>query len=180
MPMPKAASKNFKPRGFKRTSDLLTGQIRNASETRGFAVSRILTHWEEIAGVDVAKIARPVDVSYGRGGMGATLSLLTTGAQAPMLEMQKEQIRARVNATYGYNAIARIRITQTHADGFAEGQASFEYRARPHPKRGPDEASIKDAARTAQSVGDEGLRSALETLGANVLSKSKRQKGPLT
>ena len=101
-------------KGFKRTDSLLSQQIRKASETRGFAQSRLLTHWTEIAGEATAAISRPVEVSYGRKeGIGATLTLLTTGANAPMLEMQKEQLRARVNAVYGYNAIARVRITQT-------------------------------------------------------------------
>ena len=40
--------------------------------------------------------------------------------------MQKVQLRERVNAVYGYNAIARIRITQTAAAGFSEGQADFD------------------------------------------------------
>ena len=115
-------------KGFKRTDSLLSQQIRKASETRGFAQSRLLTHWTEIAGEATAAISRPVEVSYGRKeGIGATLTLLTTGANAPMLEMQKEQLRARVNAVYGYNAIARVRITQTAATGFAEGQVAFEW-----------------------------------------------------
>ncbi|MDU8928064.1 DciA family protein [Alisedimentitalea sp. MJ-SS2] len=164
-------------KGFARASKLLSGQIRKAGESRGFAVTRLLTHWPEIAGPDIADIARPVEISYGRGGFGATLSLLTTGANAPMLEMQKEKLRERVNATYGYNAISRIRITQTHATGFAEGQVSFEHRAaKPAPKT-PDPA-VKQAAHDAvKPVADSDLRAALETLGENVLSKSKHQKG---
>ena len=62
-------------------------RIRTASETRGFAVTRLLTHWSEIVGEATSAIATPVNVSYGKGGMGATLTVLTTGAQAPMLEM---------------------------------------------------------------------------------------------
>ncbi len=81
-------------KGFKLTATLLTDRIRLAGETRGFAVSRVLTGWPEIVGDDIAAIARPVNVSYGRGGFGATLTVLTTGAQAPMLEMQMEQLRA--------------------------------------------------------------------------------------
>eukprot|EP00581_Thalassiosira_minuscula_P039407 CAMPEP_0184474250 /NCGR_PEP_ID=MMETSP0740-20130409/132953_1 /TAXON_ID=385413 /ORGANISM="Thalassiosira miniscula, Strain CCMP1093" /LENGTH=61 /DNA_ID=CAMNT_0026851415 /DNA_START=16 /DNA_END=198 /DNA_ORIENTATION=+ len=53
-------------RGFARTSKLLNEQIRKAGESRGFAVSRLLTHWEEIAGPDLAAMARPVNVGYGR------------------------------------------------------------------------------------------------------------------
>ena len=96
-------------RGFSRASTLLQSRVRRASEGRGFAQTRLLTHWAEIAGQDIADNTVPVNISYGRGGMGATLTLLTTGAMAPMVEMQKEQIRERVNGVYGYNAISRIR-----------------------------------------------------------------------
>lgn len=165
-------------KGFTRTAQILSGQIRKLGESRGFAVTRLLTHWPEIAGADIAAIARPVEISYGREGFGATLSLLTTGANAPILEMQKEKLRERVNATYGHNAIARIRITQTHATGFAEGQVSFAHRPKAMPPQPPDPAIRRAATQTAQDITDPGLRGALETLGENVLSRSKRQKGP--
>lgn len=160
-------------RGFARTSSLLQTQIRRAGETRGFAVTRLLTHWAEIVGDDVASIARPVDVKYGRQGLGATLTVLTTGAQAPMLEMQKEQIRARVNAVYGYNAISRLRITQTAPTGFAEGQASFDHRSKPKQPVAPAPEIMQEAATVAENVTDESLRRALETLARNVLSKTR-------
>ncbi len=160
-------------KGFKRTDSLLSGQIRRASETRGFAQSRLLTQWVEIAGADISAIAQPVEIGYGRGGMGATLTLLTTGANAPMLEMQKEQIRQKVNAVYGYNAIARVRITQTAATGFAEGKVAFGHK----PKSAPaavDPALRQQAAEVASPVADTGLRDALARLGENILNKTNR------
>lgn len=166
-------------KGFARAASLLSGQIRKAGETRGFAVTRLLTHWVEIAGEAAAAMSRPVEISYGRGGFGATLTLLTTGANAPLLEMQKEKLRERVNAVYGYNAISRVRITQTHATGFAEGQASFEHRKAKPTEAAPDPAVKRAAEDVAAPVGDDGLRQALEALGQNVLSRSKRQKGPV-
>lgn len=159
-------------RGFKRTANVLNDQIRRVGESRGFAVSRVLTHWAEIAGTDIAAIARPVNISYGRGGFGATLTVLTTGAQAPMLEMQKEKLRERVNAAYGYNAISRIRITQTAPTGFAEGQAQFA----PPPKKAtaePPARVVEEVKQTVTQVENDELRAALERLGRNVLSNSK-------
>jgi hypothetical protein len=165
-------------RGFKRTSALLQPSIRRVSETRGFAQSRLLTHWPEIAGEAVAAIARPVEVSYARQGMGATLTLLTTGAQAPVLEMQKEALRAKINAVYGYNAISRIRLTQTAPAGFAEGQAEFAHR-RPDPAPASPPAEVAaQAERLVTPVADDDLRAALERLGRNVLTRSTRTKGP--
>lgn len=159
--------------GFKRTDSLLSGQIRKASESRGFAQSRLLTQWVEIAGEDIAAICQPVEVSYGRGGLGATLTLLTTGSNAPMLEMQKEKLRTKVNAIYGYNAIARVRITQTASTGFAEGQVAFGHQ-KPKSKTEPDPALRQKAAETAGQVADNGLRDALARLGENILNKNNR------
>lgn len=159
--------------GFSRTSGLLQTQIRKASESRGFAQSRVLTHWAEIAGEGFAAVSRPVDISFGRGGFGATLTVLTTGAQAPMLEMQKEQLRERINAVYGYNAITRVRITQTSATGFSEGRASFQHRDTKEKNRTPDAETLRLAQQTTAGVQDADLKSALERLACNFITKSK-------
>jgi hypothetical protein len=161
-------------KGFKRTDSLLSAKIRQASETRGFAQSRLLTQWAEIVGEDVSSISRPVEVSYGRGGMGATLTLLTTGSNAPMLEMQKEQLRAKVNAVYGYNAIARVRVTQTAATGFAEGQVAFETKPKRTAVQMDDPVIRQRATEAVGALGDESLRDALARLGENILNKTKR------
>ena len=143
--------------------------VRRATEARGFAETRLLTHWEEIVGVDIAKIARPVSVKYGKGQFGATLTLLTTGANAPILKMEEEHIRARVNACYGYNAIGRMRITQTAPTGFAEGQVEFA--PQPKAKQDSNPAIQARARQETSDVSDPGLRAALERLGTNVISK---------
>lgn len=167
------AARQTGPKGFKRASALLQPNIRRVSESRGFSQTRLLTHWPEIAGEAIAAVARPVDISFGRHGMGATLTVLTTGAQAPMLEMQKEGLRERINAVYGYNAIARIRLTQTAPTGFAEGQVDFEHRrtARPAP---PAPETLARAGEIVAPVADENLRAALERLACNVLIRSKK------
>lgn len=159
-------------RGFEPAFGLLKDQVRRAGEHRGFAIARLLTHWTEIAGEDMARITRPVKVGYGREGMGASLTLLTTGSNAPMVEMQKEKLRERVNAVYGYAAISRILLTQTSATGFSEGQAEFLPAAGTQPAPS-DPALVAEAARTAASIHDDGLRSALEALAQNILTRRK-------
>ena len=73
--------------GFRRTSILVEQKLRAAGESRGFAITRLLTHWSEIVGAQVAQICTPVKVSYAQKGFGATLVILTTGAQAQMLSL---------------------------------------------------------------------------------------------
>ena len=154
----------------------MKAQIRVAGESRGFAVTRLLTHWAEIVGEDMARITRPVKVGYGREGMGATLTLLTSGPMAPIVEMQKEKLREKVNAIYGYAAISRISLTQTAATGFAEGQAMFTPAPKATPPA-PDPAIQAEAKSTAAPIQNEALRAALEALGQNILTRRKSKEG---
>lgn len=172
-PMP---SPQRRTRGFEAASGLLKDQVRVAGESRGFAVARLLTHWPEIAGEQMAAITRPVKVGYGREGMGATLTLLVQAAHAPMVQMDLPRLKERVNAVYGYNAIARISLTQTAATGFAEGQAQFLPAAAARPAT-PDPVLQAEAARTAAPIRDDGLRAALEALAQNILTRRKSKEG---
>lgn len=150
----------------------MQADIRRAGESRGFSVSKLLTHWVEIMGDDIASISVPVNVRYNRQGLGATLTLLTTGANAPILEMQKQRIREKANACYGYNAISKVQVTQTSASGFSEGQVDFTHK-NASKKPVPDE--ISDEARgLVDAVSDDELKQALERLGQNIISNAKR------
>ena len=162
-------------RGFEPAFGLMKEPVRVAGESRGFAVARLLTHWAEVVGEDLSRTTRPVKVGYGREGFGATLTLLTTGAMAPMIEMQKEHIRTRVNAIYGYNAISRIVLTQTAPIGFAEGQAEFT--PAPRAPKPVDPEIRAAAAETAAPIHDPGLRAALEALAENILNRRKTKEG---
>jgi hypothetical protein len=176
-PTPAAAPSDARTtRGFKAASHLVSSQIRHVGEGRGFAMTKLLTHWEEIVGPDLAAQTRPVKVGYGREGMGGTLTLLVMGAVAPLVEMQKEKLRAAVNAVYGYAAISRIILTQTASAGFAEGQAEFTPAPRAQKPIPAPEIAAKAAA-TAAPIQDAGLRRALETLAQNVHLKNQTKKG---
>ena len=157
-------------RGFEPASRLLRDRIRTAGETRGFAVSKVLTQWAEIAGPELARCARPVKVSYPRHGLGSTLTLVTTGAQAPCVEMQKEILRERVNACYGYNAVAKVRVTQSAPEGLAESPAHY---APAPPPAAPKPEVLAAARQSAEGVRDEALRAALESMGRTILSGTK-------
>ena len=157
--------------GFTPAARLLQSRIRAAGEKRGFAVSRLLTHWAEIVGPQIAAACRPVEVKYGREGMGAALTLLVSGPLAPMVEMQKAQILDRVNACYGYRAIARLRLTQTSATGFAPAGAGFA--ESPTAFAPAPRAADPRAEEAAEGIADTELRLALAALAANVLGKRK-------
>ena len=161
-------------RGFSTVSGVLQTRIRKAAETRGFAISRLLTHWEAVAGPELSRLSHPVKVGYPRQCKGATLTLLCRGAHAPLVQAQLPLLREKVNACYGYNAISRILITQTHSAGFTED----DWEA---PKAAPEKPVIdpklkKRAASSVSEVRDDGLKDALERLGHSILARAELEK----
>lgn len=170
MPKPRPSQPKRRRKGFEAAGSILATRIREAGETRGFAVSRLLTHWPEIVGAETAARTRPVRITHARQGFGATLVLLTTGPQAPLVEMELPRIRECVNATYGYNAIARISITQTAPTGFAEGQAQFVHR-KPAKPPAPTARQISEATAMLPEFEDPTLRAAMQRLALNHLSR---------
>ena len=165
-------------RGFEPASGLLKDRLRAASEKRGFAVAQLLTGWDAIAGPTLAPLTRPVKVSYPREGLGATLTLIISPAHGPQVQMALPQLIERVNAVYGYRAIARIALTQTAATGFAEGQTPFA--AAPQKPSPPDPVKLAAAEAQLAPIADEGLRGALETLARNILTRKTLKEGSKT
>ncbi|MEM9011899.1 MAG: DciA family protein [Pseudomonadota bacterium] len=183
--MDKQDRPSTRPRGrkgkFAHAGGLISAGLRRAGEKRGFAETRLLTQWAEIAGQEIAAIARPTRVRYGQGGFGATLTLCVEGAHGPTLEMQLPQLRERINACYGYNAIARIRLVQTAETGFAEPAAPFAPApgapgAEAHTSVTPrtlTEEQKTALSRATDAVADKDLRTALQKLGSNVLTRRR-------
>ncbi|MGY6633281.1 MAG: DUF721 domain-containing protein [Alkalilacustris sp.] len=168
-------------RGFCHAGHLVEDRIRAAGEKRGFAVARLITHWDEVVGPEAARMTLPVKLGWARGkraqGLGATLTLAVPGPAAPLVQMMAPRIIERVNAALGFAAVARISLAQGSegsADlGFAEPGAQFEVA----PKAA--DPCIEGHARTVvEGVRDPSLRAALEALGRSVLSRNQSSKGP--
>lgn len=159
-------------RGFERAVTLVGRELKTPAEKRGFAETKLLTHWAEIVGPDIADMAVPVKVKFGRG-FGGTLVLLTTGSKAPMLEMSREAIITRVNACYGYSAIKDVQVTQTASTGFAEGQVAFTV-PKPKAKPAPDPARLERATAGLTEIEDPALREALRKLAGNIVTNKNR------
>jgi len=170
---PKKSKAYMRPKrmtyGFARAGGILGKQIRSATEKRGFVETRLLTHWREFVGAEFAKIAQPVKVHYPRQGLGATLTILVSGANAPMMQMQLPDLIKRVNSCYGYAAINRINITQTAAYGFGQEQSDDD---QPTAKTLSPQAS-QDVDRAVEDVSNSDLKAALANLGKNIKRKQK-------
>lgn len=161
-------------RGFEPASKLVATHIKGPATKRGFAETKLLARWPEVAGPEIAAMASPVSLKYGgKQGLGGTLVLLTTGAQAPVLQMREKEVIDRVNACYGYRAVSRIHITQTAPTGFAEGQATFAAQKPKQRTIQPNSKAMADAQISIDGVEDTRLKDALGRLAVQVLGRAE-------
>ncbi len=195
--------KPFKRKGFLQAGSLLEIGLRQSMAKRGFGESRVLTHWAEIVGADIARIAEPLKLNYPKDGFGADLVVLCVGANAPLVQMQIPDIIERVNSCYGYRAITRVKVTQTrgkHA-GVSVAHAAMSQSAPrglvptglvpsgPAPRGFAEDATPfqhrtkadilrvskkQDMHRALANVQNPALKTALESLGESVFSAPDR------
>ena len=159
---------------FKRTSELLKRRIKEASEGRGFSETRLITHWSTFVGIGLSEKTYPVKISFASGGLGATLTILTTGPHALELEMLKHQIKDKVNAAYGYNAVARIKITQTAETSFEFAKVNGNTEEHDSNTNLTVVHNSVKASEQVEGVENKELREALAELEEKVVTKSTK------
>ena len=158
-------------KGFRAISSFLNNETRRVTEKRGFTITKILTHWEEIVGYDIASIAIPVKVSSQKRNLGATLTVLCLGANGPILQTMLPKIRNSVNSVYGYSAINRVRVTQT------DSLENLDIKNQKAKDKKPVldkklHLKIENSSNViVKPISSSDLREALQNLGKNVLSK---------
>lgn len=120
--------------------------------------------WGEIVGPTLAQMTRPEHYRPGTGlSNNGQLTVRVDGALALNLQHMSPQIVERVNAYFGYQAIARLKIVQ--------GPVLKQGSARPVRHRPLSTAEREDLERSVEPVQDAGLKAALIRLGRKVLGR---------
>lgn len=135
---------------------------------RGLGEAQLLAEWASIIGPALAEHASPDRLSFARGGerRDGTLHLRVASAVALEIQHREPQLIERINAFFGYRAVARLRLVH----------APPNEAARPAPPRpvplAPRESQVLD--QRLAGVDDPELRAALRRLGAAVIGGAKR------
>jgi hypothetical protein len=154
-------------RGFVRAGGLIEPQVRVCAGKRGFVQARLRALWAEIAGPEFAAICAPLRLARARGPAGGLLTVAVSGPHAPQLQMLLPLLRERINMALGPGTVGRIQLTQA-VHGFEEPPRPYAPEApAPPPALGAMAAPLS-------TIGDDGLRTALETLARNVLSRNRK------
>jgi hypothetical protein len=152
------------PRSYPRPiSEYVRSALGDVFARQGFASADLITHWTEIAGQDIARLAEPIKLQWPRTAAGqdpepATLQLRVEGPAAIEVQHLSPVILERVNRFFGWRAVARIAIRQAPLRRMAE-------RVRPAPPSADETAAV---AQSLQGVAGPELRDALARLGAMV------------
>ena len=181
-PPPAAAPREaiaFTPRrpaglyGVKAVGSFLPRLTRKAFEKYGFSAAALVTDWTAIAGKEIAAFTAPERLKWPRsverpedeaeagrnkGRPGATLVLRVDPARALDIQYNARQIVERINAYFGYAAVAELRILQ----------APIAATCRQERERRPTPAPLTNEV---AGVADVALREALGRLGAGIRSE---------
>ena len=139
-------------------------------QKRGLAEARIVTDWQAIAGDLVAQRSAPERLVRGRKGeTGGTLRLRVAGSWGLEFQHIAPDLMARINAYFGYPAVARIQIVQ----------APLPDRRRPpaRPMPLPPAAETRLAERAAK-IEDPELRARVIALGRALEQRARRAPAP--
>lgn len=135
------------------------GAAQMAFVRAGFADPAILLHWDEIAGAETARLARPI--RFTEGPHGGVLTLKSEPGAALFLHHETRALTERINAYLGRPAIARLRFVQ----------GPIAKRQVPKP-RGVSFAPVPPSDPANTFEGPESVRTALLKLAQARLRKS--------
>ncbi|TVQ84334.1 MAG: DUF721 domain-containing protein [Micavibrio sp.] len=159
-----------KPRLF---SSVVPGLAENAFGRKSALLGKILSHWDQIAGAETARRAKPAELHYrsrkkdGKKIREVALSLyVCDGSAALELQFQTALLIEKINMFAGYDAICEIRFQQA-PEMFIDAPRQ-KFKAPEIPEQ--EKTKIRERVASA-GIEDEDLRAALEKLGAGIAAQ---------
>ncbi|WP_448662372.1 DUF721 domain-containing protein [Sphingomonas sp. CJ20] len=147
-------------------SELLPDVGRAAFRKFGFVQHAIVSRWGEIVGERYARVSAPESIRFPQGKRAeGVLSLVISGAHAPMMQHIAPEIIERVNRFFGYEAVARLAIRH--------GEVRRPQKAVPPPSLKPLSEAMGDSLR---GIADPELKAVLEALAAGVAASDDKLK----
>ena len=128
-----------------------TVAAQTAFTRAGFSDPTLVLRWEEIAGPETARLARPIRLSEGPNG--GVLTLKAEPGAALFLQHETRPLCERINGYLGRQAVTRLRFVQ----------GPLVARPAPPVRRAPA-GPVSPADPVQKYYGPEGLREALRSL----------------
>jgi hypothetical protein len=148
-----------------------TSRITGQSFSRKFvALGRIVSHWEEIVGAELALKTQPTQIRYNRKHKRiqkpeAVLDVAASSADATVLHYQKDLMIERINQIFGDRWITAINFVSTPLSKPRKAQKS---------NIPLTEAEKNSLSHLLTGVADSDIRKSLESLGHAILTEDKK------
>ena len=126
----------------------VSAAAREAFGRAGFSDPTLVLRWEEIAGLETARLTRPLRLSQGPNG--GVLTLKVEPGAALFLQHETRSLCERINGYLGRQAVSRLRFVQ----------GPLAPRPAP-PAHRPSPGSVSSSDPAQKYQGPEGLRKAL-------------------
>ncbi len=162
--------------GAKAVGSFVPRLTRQAFEKFGFSAATLITDWAQIVGADLARCTAPERLKWPKGVAasgkpveevdqgrpGATLILRVDDGRALDIQYKGRQIIERINAYFGYRAVADLRILQAPVE-----------RRTAEPWRPATNATTAPPSPEIATVEDDGLRAALQRMAQGMHNRTR-------
>ena len=133
------------------------------------SLGRILTHWNDIIGADLAQKAQPIKLRYIKRKEDekpqASLDIATTGSDATLLHYRKDLILERINRIFGERWITAIRFVSVPSN-----MNTTKFKKTKTPLTAAEKNHLSSML---SSIKDQEMRNKLESLGEGVLMEEQ-------
>lgn len=156
-------------RGPRPVADFVSKLLDPVIERRAGMTMDIVASWEEIVGEHHSKHSRPERLDWPRRAheeepfQPAMLVVACAGPQAVFVQSDSDTIIARVNAYFGFAAVARLKIVQKPLAKIVEKSR------KPAPSL--PSSQKERLSRLLATIEDQDLRAALVRMGTGVFSE---------
>lgn len=131
------------------------------------SLGRIVTHWAEIMGADMASKAQPLKIHFrkpktARSLPQTTLDIAVSSADAVLLTYQKDVILEKINRVFGERWITDIKFVHMPDNRPA---------TRPKPRKTLTDDQKSHLSQLLEGVTDPDIKARLESFGLSMLER---------
>lgn len=131
-------------------------------------LGRLVTHWAEIVGADLADRAQPVKIHYrkvpGEKKAEASLDIAAASVDATLLHYRKDLILERINQIFGERLVVALRFVPMAANEIPKARRRIL-------KRPVSPAERENLSNMLDNIDDPALKERLEQLGTSILQE---------
>ncbi len=152
--------------GPRSVAEMAARLTRKPLGKRGFAEASLVAQWSSVVGTVMGQFTAPLKIAFppGERSNGVLHIRVASGAMATQLQHLEPLILQRINAHFGYGAVARLHMVQ----GPLPPRQS--HKAPPPPKLTPEQEQTLQS--NLEAVEDPELRDALARLGRHLAARS--------